>query len=50
MMPYIGPMRAHNPNGTSIGSAVCVQMTAECPYSLQRFACFPFSWGNLDAM
>jgi len=28
-----GPMRAHNPNGTSIGSAVFAQMTAECPYA-----------------
>jgi len=25
--------RAHNPNGTSIGSAVFAQMTAECPYT-----------------
>jgi len=29
-----GPMRAHNRNGTSIGSAVFAQMTAECPYGL----------------
>jgi len=35
------PMRAHNPNGTSIGSAVFAQMTAECLHSLQWFACFP---------
>jgi len=35
------PMRAHNPNGTSIGSADFSQMTAECLYSLQWFACFP---------
>jgi len=34
-------MRAHNPNGTSIGSAVFAQMTEECPYTLQWFACFP---------
>jgi len=34
-------MRAHNPNGTSIGSAVFAQMTADCPYTLQWFACFP---------
>jgi len=27
-------MRAHNLNGTSIGSAVFAQMTAECPYTL----------------
>jgi len=37
----LGPMRAHNPNGTSIGSAVFAQMTAECANTLQRFACFP---------
>jgi len=36
-----GPMRAHDPNGTSIGSAVFAQMTTECPYTLQCFACFP---------
>jgi len=36
----LGPMRAHNPNGTSIGSAMFAQMTAECPYTLQWFACF----------
>jgi len=35
-----GILRAHNPNGTSIGSAVSAQMTAECPYTLQWFACF----------
>ena len=35
------PMRAHNPNDTSIGSAVFAQMTAECLYSLQWFTCFP---------
>jgi len=35
-----GPMRAHNPNGTSIASAVFAQMTAECTYTLQWFACF----------
>jgi len=34
-------MRAHNPNGTSIGLAVFAQTTAECPYTLQWFACFP---------
>jgi len=28
-----GPMQAHNPNGTSSGSAVFAQMTAECPYT-----------------
>jgi len=35
------PMGAHNPNGTSIGSAVFAQMTAECLYSLQWFVCSP---------
>jgi len=35
------PMPAHNPNGTSIGSAVFAQMTAECLYCLQWFTCFP---------
>jgi len=28
-----GPPAVHNPNGISIGSAV--QLTAECPYTLQ---------------
>jgi len=40
----LGPMQAHNPNGTSIGSAVYAQVTAECPYTLQWFACFPQNW------
>jgi len=35
---FLGPMRAHNPNGTSIGSAVFAQMTAERLYTLQWFA------------
>jgi len=35
------PMRVHSPNGTSIGSAIFAQMTAECLYTLQWFACFP---------
>jgi len=35
------PKRVHNPNGTSIGSAVFAQMTADCLYTLQWFACFP---------
>jgi len=29
------PIRGHNPNGLSIGSAVFAQMTADCPYTLQ---------------
>jgi len=33
-------MRAHNPNGTSIGSAVFAQMTAERVYRLQWFCLF----------
>jgi len=46
----LGPMRARNPNVTSIGSAVFAQMTAECPYTLQWFTRFPFKiapfrWG-----
>jgi len=35
------PIWVHNPNGTSIGSAVFAQMAAECLYTLQWFACFP---------
>jgi len=34
-------MLAHNPNGTSITSAVFAQMTAERLYCLRWFACFP---------
>jgi len=37
------PMRIHNRNGTSIGSDVFAQMTAECLYTLQWFACFPLN-------
>jgi len=47
-----GPMRAHNRNGTSIGSAVFAQMTAECPYMVCLFrpqnCSFP-CW-HLDSM
>jgi len=35
---FLEPIEAYNPNGTSIGSAVFVQMTAECPYTLQSDA------------
>jgi len=35
------PTRVHNRNARSIGSAVFARMTAECPYTLQWFACFP---------
>jgi len=38
---FLRPIRAHNPNGISIGSAVLAQMTAECHYTLQRDAPFP---------
>ena len=34
-------MRAHNPNGISIVSAVFAQGTAECPYTLQWDALTP---------
>jgi len=40
-----GPMRAHNPNGISIGSAVFARVTADCPYAFQWFACFPVKCG-----
>ena len=40
-----GPIPAHNPNGTSIASAIFAQVTAECLYSLQWFACFPLKIG-----
>jgi len=39
----LGPMRANNPNGTSISSSVFAQMTAECPYTLQCFDRFPLN-------
>jgi len=43
---------AHNPNATSIGSAVFAQLSAECPYTLQWAAPSPlkivFSHGDLD--
>ena len=32
-------IRVHSPNGTSIGTAVFAQMTAECLYTLQWFGC-----------
>ena len=46
-------IRAHNPNGIPIGSAVFAQTTVECPYTLQWDAhspqkIFPFPWGDLD--
>jgi len=33
MIPW--PIRAHNPNGISIGAGVFAEMTAKCPYTLQ---------------
>jgi len=47
---FLGPIRAHNPNGSLIGSAVFAQMTADWPYTLQWDALFPqncpFLWGS----
>jgi len=55
MIPSIGPIRAHNPNGISIGSAVFAQLTEECPYTLQwdvpprlKLSGSPFSLGEPD--
>jgi len=49
LIRYLGPIRAHKPNGISISSAVFAQMTAECPYTLHWDAPFPqncpFPWG-----
>jgi len=50
---FLRPIRAHNPNSIAIGSAVFVQMTTECPYTLQWDAPsgpqnYPFLWGDLD--
>jgi len=38
---FLRPIRAHKPNGIPIGSAIFVQMTAECPCTLQWNAPFP---------
>jgi len=38
---FLLPVRAHDPNGLSIGSAVFAQMTADYPYTLQWDALFP---------
>jgi len=38
---FLGPIRDHNPNGISIGSAVFAHMTTQCPYTLQCDAPFP---------
>ena len=47
---FLRPIRAHKPNGISIGSVVFAQMTIQCPYTLQWDAPFPsencpFIWG-----
>ena len=51
---FLGPMWAHNPNGSSIGSVVVAQMTAEWPCTQQWFARFPWKlpipMGDLDPM
>jgi len=38
---FVRPIRAHNPNGILIGSAVFAQMTAECSYTLRWDNPFP---------
>jgi len=38
---FLGPIRVHNPNGISIGSAVYAKLTAERSYTLQRAAFSP---------
>ena len=48
---FLRPIRAHNPNGTPIGSAVFAQTTVD--YTLQWDAhsyqnICPFPWGDLD--
>jgi len=47
---FLWPIRAHNPNGIWICSAVFAQMTAECPYTLQWGTLpppnCPFPWGS----
>jgi len=47
---FLGPIRAHNPNRISSGSAVFAPLTAECPNTLQWDALFPpqncpYPWG-----
>ena len=53
MIPW-AQIWAHNPNGSSIGSVVVAQMTAEWPCTQQWFARFPsklpISMGDLDPM
>jgi len=49
---FLGPTRVLNPNGSSIGSAVFAQLTADCPHTLQWAtrppSKFPFSRGDLN--
>jgi len=49
---FLGPIRAHRPNGISISSAVFAQMTTACPYTLQWDAPSPsklsIPMGDLD--
>jgi len=40
MLPWA--VLSPNPNGITIGSAAFAQVTAECPYTLQWEAPFPF--------
>jgi len=42
---FLRPIQIHNPNGISIGSAVFVQFTAECSYTLY-FKIAPFRGGS----
>jgi len=41
---FLGPIRAHNPNGILISSAVFAQTTTECSYTLQRDAPSPLKF------
>ena len=52
LIQFLGPIQAHNPNGTSISSAVFAQTTAVSIYltmgrPLPPQNC-PLSWGNMD--
>jgi len=40
-LAFFWPVRAHNPNGSTIGSVIFAQITAECPYTLQWATPFP---------
>jgi len=48
---FLGPIQAHNPNCILTGTAVCAQLTAECPYTWQWAPpsspqSYPFPWGS----